>query len=619
MSNVYTPASPEARGAAEQLLDLLLANSGHLHHGRPGYTPPAGGWQPCILKRREDGRGDVMTPKRQPVGVYIPETGEIVAAHGGHVGRYVPPGLFPEAVAKVYRRVVEVANMDAELVARLGCWSWAQEHRDLKVVLAAWLLVQPRVGAPVMEHGKRIFDDVDYREAGVAMMLWPRADKRHFDARMLLRVREVLQLPAVVEINRAQGLGTGKHPLLGRWPDAVRAYLRGHERSPKRLAAAVRAGFRTAFIDLAKAVGYRPESPAFFQALRWRQQQSPDGHRTIGLGQAVAEAESWQGLNEAAICARIYEGRLPWKRVVSLVPAGGVTSAMVVACLEAGGISNRELILMTPLLEDLQLVGAGGPTSNPVAARWAEALAQADDQRARNIAKHARTDDTKNKLEAAADAAITKAVEPLMADLHLRVIVDISGSMSGSIPAAVDWTTRFLAGIPLERMEVATFNNWGTKRTIRHPSRAGVEQAFRGVAAGGGTAHASGLAVLSVPPRDAQWILVVIGDQEESGSLRPFFAGPNPWPAPVAVAYVEVRHSGERFVERTAAELGVPLVRLTEEQFADATDPYQMARLWPRLLAAAPAQRGPTAPVRVSLIDQVLATPLMERPAWARG
>lgn len=613
----YTPPNTETLGAAERLLDLLLAQAGHLHHGRPGIVDSAGAWTPCVLKRREDGRGDAMTPKRQGLGIYDPPTGQVMGPTGLLVGRYQPPGLHPEAVLAVYNGVVQVYNMDAELVARLGSWAWAQEHRDLKVVLAAWLLVQPRAGQPVVQDGRRLFDDVDYRAVGEAMLLLSSNNKRHFDPRMLLRVREVLQLPGVAEVNRQLGLGQGKHAFLGRWPQAVTAYLRAHERAPKRLEAAVRAGYRTWFIEMAKAVGYRPESPAFFTTLRWRQRQSAEGHRTVGLDVDVVAAESWAGLDEAAICERIVTGRVPWKRVVSMVPTvPGITAAMVVAALESGGISNRELILLTPLLEDLGLVG-GTVRTNPVLARWTEALAQADDQRARNIAKNARTDETREQLESAADAALTRAVARLMEHLHLRVIVDVSGSMSGSVPVAIEWATRFLGGIPLERMQVAVFNNYGKRIQIPHASRPGVEAAFRGVSAGGGTVHAAGLATLDRP--EADWILVIIGDQEEHGSLLPFFVGPNPWHKPLAVAYVEVRKSyGARFAEQTAADLAIPFIRLDAAQFADATDPYNMARLWQRLLTAAPAV-GVGGPPRKSLVQQVLETELLQRPPWARA
>lgn len=618
----YTPASPESRGAAERLLDMLLAQAGHLHHGRPGIVSQ-GTWSPCVLKRREDGRGDVLTPKRQRIGIYDGATGQVTSDAGVPLGRYQPPGLFPEAVVRVYRAVVEVAAMDAELVARLGSWAWAQEHRDLKVILAAWLLVQPRAGQPVVQHGQRLFDDVDFRAVGEAMLLLSRNDKRHFDPRMLLRVRDVLRLPEVAAINRAQGLGQGRHAFLGRWPHAVTAYLRAHERAPKRLDAAVRTGFRTWIIELAKAVGYRPETAAFFSTLRWPQRQAAGAHRTVGLGVEIAAAENWAALDERAICERIVEGRVPWKRVVSLVPPRvGITPAMVVATLASGGISNRELILLTPLLEDLGLVGGTvKPTDNPVCARWTEALAQADDQRARNVAKNARTDATREQLESAADTALTRTVERLMTHLHLRVIVDVSGSMHGSVPAAVEWTTRFLGGIPLTRMQVAVFNSWGRRMNIPHPSRAGVEAAFRGVSAGGGTTHAAGLATLDRPTED--WILVIIGDQEEAGSLAPFFVGPNPWPKPLAVAYVEVRKSYQaeaRYAELTAANLAIPLIHLAAEQFADATDPYSMARLWQRLLAAPPSTVRLGAPgPRVSLIEQVLATALLQRPVWSRA
>ena len=66
--------------------------------------------------------------------------------------------------------------MDNELAARWASWSFAQEHRDLKVALTALMLVQNRCGAPVLEDGAVLFCDDDYREIGEAMCLLRRRD-----------------------------------------------------------------------------------------------------------------------------------------------------------------------------------------------------------------------------------------------------------------------------------------------------------------------------------------------------------------------------------------------------------------------------------------------------------
>lgn len=628
---VYTPASPEARGVAERVLDTLLTHAGHLHHGRPGLVTPQPGaviptWTPVVLKRIPDSRqGEVLTPKRQRIGTYSPTDGQIMAPTGAILGRYQPAGLFPEAVAWLYRQVADIARLDGEIAARLASWAFTQDHRDLKVVLAAYLLVQDRAGQPVLEHGKRVFDDVDYREVGEAMLLLTSKDR--FDPKMINRVYDVLHLPQIVAINRELGFIRGRNANVGRWTAAVHTYLRAREQNPKQLTRAVDAGFRQALIQLAQRSRYKPESPAFFQALRWRQvQHAESGHRTLGIGENVAAAESWAGLSEAEVCARIVGLRYAWKRITALLPPTvGVTPAVVLAANQGGAFSDRDLVILTPMLEDLGLVGPDAQ-DNPVKARWTAAVATVEDQRARNIAKNARTEGVREQLEAAADASIGRAVEAAMKDLHLRVLVDVSGSMSGSVPVAIEWTTRFLGGIPLDHLQVAVFNSIGRRVAIPHASRAGVEAAFRGVQAGGSTFHASGLAALDKPPADAEWILVIIGDQEETGHLGPFFQQ-TLWPKPSAVAYLEVRRSHDadaRYAERSAADCRVPFIRLDASQFADATDPYQMPRLWRRLIAAAPVPTGDApnpyvAKPRVSLIDQVLATEKLRVPPWARA
>jgi len=63
-----------------------------------------------------------------------------------------------------------------------------------------------------------------------------------------------------------------------------------------------------------------------------------------------------------------------------------------------------------------------------------------------------------------------------------------------------------------------------------------------------------------------------------------------------------------------AAELNIPCFRLSEEMFSD-DDPYAVTRIVRDLIAATPVGQSQTK--RVSLIDQILKTELLQVPEWA--
>ena len=105
-----------------------------------------------------------------------------------YVGSYRRPGLFPEVAAWRYRQAVDVWRLDNEFAARWASWSFVQEHRDLKVILAALMLVQSRCGDPIRDGDEVLFEDEDYRLVGEAMCLLRRRDGRDLNPRLLLRV-----------------------------------------------------------------------------------------------------------------------------------------------------------------------------------------------------------------------------------------------------------------------------------------------------------------------------------------------------------------------------------------------------------------------------------------------
>lgn len=615
------PRRLETLGPAERIIQTLLTYSDHMYHGRPGVvvahnaSPTRVRWQPVTHKLEGDQKVVYRLDKRgkKTAKVRLGELGEDgkIRANGRVVGEYRRPGLFPEVAAWLYGQVAEIWKLDNEFAARWASWAFTQDHRDLKVVLAAFMLVQSRDGSPVTEDGEVLFFDDDFREVGEAMCLIRRRDNKDLNPKLLLRVGELLRLEKIAAINRELGFGrSARSAPMGRYRKAVTRWLRHRERNPGMLDGLVKAGFRTTVMRLARQVGYKPETPYFFEVLRWKQKQAPDGRRTIAIGAEVAAAESWAGMSEAEICQRIVETRPDYKRIVGLLPREiGLTRAVVAAAIQAGSLSDADLIILTPTLEDLGMLDIPA-----IGERWARACEAVEDQRAKHIAERVRSKEAVEKLEAAADRAVQKAVAEATRGLRVYCAVDISGSMSGSIKRAKTYLNQFLQGFPLDKLTVCVFNTTAREVSIKHASSAGVEHAFRGFRAGGGTSH--GAAFRQVfgdhpPAADEDALVLFVGDQGEGGHFARDvrLSGISP----VAFGMLNVPHNTHgRAVENTAAELGIPCFPIGEAMFGDA---YAVTRTLRNLVASTPVGKARTS--RTSLVETILKTPTLTRPAWA--
>ncbi len=616
----------ETLGPAERIIQTLTTFVDHMVHNRSGVfvadaTQAIGGkWHPAsyqeengvktVYKLEKVGRKQTRTP----FGVLSPN-GDVKEGNR-KIAEYRQPGLFPEVAAYIYKQIAEVWKLDNEFVAKWASYAFEQEHRDLKVALAAFMLVQNRFGEPVREAGEILFFDEDYREVGEAMCLIRRKDNKDLNPKLLLRVGEFLRLPQIAQINRELGFGNSpKNPTLGRWTKVVETWLRYREQNIPMLKGLVNAGYRKTVMELARAVGYKPTSDAFFQTLRWKQKQSVSGHRTIAIGKDVAVAESWEGLTEEQICQRIVNSRPNFKRIVGLIPQGlGLTRAIMAASIEAGSISDTDFIILSPTLEDLGLLEIP-----QIKDKWKKALENAENQRAANIAKRIRKKETVELLEGAADKATQKAVEEVMKGLRVYVVVDKSGSMEGAIDRAKACLAKFLQAFPLDKLHVSIFNTVGTEVIIRHPSAAGVEQAFKGHVAGGGTVYASGVKVLSrhKPGPDEDAIMIFVGDQADSGhgNFAPTVkdSGINP----VAFGVLNVLGTwGTRgqAVEATANILEIPCFEIDEGMF---NDPYSVTRILRNLIASTPVRAEVRKVNRKTLVEQILEKPLLKKPVWA--
>ena len=615
----------EALGPAERIIQTLLQYTDHMVHNRPGMVTADASqsigvrWVP-VTHKEEDGkktvyRLDKVGKKTNKVAVGTLWADGTVRDDGRRkVGDYRPAGIFPEVAVWMYQQVAEVWKMDNEFAARWASYAFAQEHRDMKVVLAAFMLVQSRKGDPIREGGEVLFNDDDYRDVGEAMMLIRRKDKRDLNPKLLLRIYDLLTLPQVAQVNRDLGFGrSARRPFLGRWPKAVERYLRHREDNPPALEAAIKAGFRQAIMQLCRRVGFKPENPRFFEVLRWNQVQSKDGRRGIALGVKVAEAETWKGLSEVEICERIIEDKPGFKRIVGMVP-NGLTRAIVAAAIEAGSLSDKDLVIYTPTLEELGLLQV-----QDVRERWETAMKAQEDMRAANIAQRVKSKEVREKLEEAADTAAQKVVEEVSRDIWVYFSVDISSSMTGAIEEAKGYIEKFLPAFP--QVFVSVFNTSGRQIEIKHPSAAGVRQAFRGIQASGGTDYGAGIRAFSKlpkPPADVDVLMFFVGDEEATIFAQAVLAsGLNP----VAFGLVKVVSrtwggAGGSCVQDTATQLGIPCFQVDNATFNDV---YAIPRTIRNLMASTPVgQRvGGVVPRRVSLVETILGTDLLSKPVWA--
>lgn len=648
----------ENLGPAERILQTLLAFTDHAVHNRPGavYTAPNTNigvrWE-FVTHKVENGEKVVYRQTkagkktvRTRIGVMradnkIIENGQVIA-------EYRSPGLFPEVVTWIYKQIAEVYKLDNEFTARWASYSFAQENRDLKTILAAFMLVQARKGDAVFDEGKVIFHDDDYRDVAEAMILTrPKLEKaavapgvkkgkktktaedknKDLGPKLLVRIYDVLSLPTVAAINRDLGFTkSDRNPFYGRWYKAVAKWLAHREANPKMLEGLVKAGYRTTVAELCKKAGYKPTTPAFFQTLRWKQNQAKDGRRTMAIGDAVSAAETYAGLTEAQICEKITVDKTNWKRISGMLPKEiGITRAIVVAALEAGSFSDKDVLIYVPTFEEL------GVADLPIVKAKIETAAKnADNMRAANIARNVKSKELKEKLETVAETVVQKQIEEVSKDIRLYVIVDTSGSMGTAIEQAKVHLGKFLHAFPQDRLHIATFNTMGKEITLKHYSEKGVAQAFQGISASGGTDYGAGVRALQAhKPKDGEDVLMFFVGDEEAPPFAQAVRGSGLNPRAFGLLKVAANGGAAAWragqwgvdhnvaVRQTATELGIPCFMVDPATFEDVyAIPRTMAALIQSTPVGAPMTAAKAAP-RMSLVTQILATPILQKPVWA--
>lgn len=584
MSSVTQSPLPESQmGPAERLLDVVLGSSAHLWHNRPGLDI-GGEWKPA------KGTGK---PER---------------------GTRVEPGLFVPAAVALYKRLLEIHKLNQDLMAHLASYALVEtDWRDLKVACAALMLVQSRAGVPVHDDdGSVAFYDDDYRRIGEAMVLWyQKKSSRMLTPKAVLRIAELLETPEIAALNREAGFGdpASKRAPLGRWPKAAAKWLAIREANPAMLQGLVKAGYKQTIKNLARKIGYKPASASFFGVLGWKQKQSDDGRREIGLDNLeLVKSERFDGLSEAEICEAIVTQRLRYKDAVGRLPQDiGLTPAIMVALLPS--LSDRDLRQLTPTLEELGLLSVA-----EIRARWEKAIASSTDQRGLNIAKNVRDEKLKEKLAESADNATRKAVEAATAEADVRVmfLIDKSGSMQGAIEQSKEALTRLLGGFPLEKLHIATFDTVGQVLVPKAPSRLAVQHMLSPIRADGGTIHGAAVQALHRSgvrvPIESKLVVIVVGDQ--AGESGPQFASTfrTLGYRVDAMAMIAAGSLGQYTVRECARELRVPYSEVTVDKF---DDPYHVTRVLRALLEAPVAAASVPTP---GLVEKVMKTKLLELP-----
>ena len=180
--------------------------------------------------------------------------------------------------------------------------------------------------------------------------------------------------------------------------------------------------------------------------------------------------------------------------------------------------------------------------------------------------------------------------------------------MQGAIEQSKDALTRILAGFPVEKLYIATFDTMGTVLRPKAATRAAVQHMLKGINADGGTVRAlqgSGAAM----PAGSRLVVIVVGD--EAGEAGDQFARSfreSGFDVSAMAMLVSVSGQGARgnTVRTCAAFMKVPFSEVNVAQF---DDPYQVTRVL-KALFDAPVAVGATP--QQGWVERVMKTKLLE-------
>lgn len=518
----------------------------------------------------------------------------------------IPPGLYEPDAIRLWDLIQSLYQVDPMFVGQLASYAMRQlDWRDLKVVLAAYLLVQPQAWL---------------REVGEAMILPLGGDipqKRRMRPKDVYRVGEILRSPGIVSRVRTQFGYTSKCPM-GAYRRTLQKWLLIRERIPGAIQGLVGSGYTGVVRSLAQQARYIPERWDFFRLLRWK--QTPNAHRIFGIGESIQPVETWDGLDENAIVKQIKKSNKSYMTLVGkLPPAIGLTKSILQALIKR--MSAQDVLIALPAIEAAGLLG--DPTVTKIVEK---AVKSAQDHRAATVKKNLKTEAAKDLADKAVAAANTKAIKDAVPDRDVRVmfLLDISGSQQGGIEISKEILPKLLTGLDPQRVHAVAFNSdarmlYDGKGTKTDLAIRQIDQVLKGLRATGATLHQAGIRALSAlgvkrHPNEIL-ILLVVGDEdgEEGSSL--VSAMRDAGLVPDAIGFVYNPVGGRGWTLRTcASHLQVPLV---DVEIGDLKDPYQIPKFLRGLVDAPVMQVAhSTAPqmARFSLLEKISLEPLLVPP-----
>jgi hypothetical protein len=124
------------------------------------------------------------------------------------------------------------------------------------------------------------------------------------------------------------------------------------------------------------------------------------------------------------------------------------------------------------------------------------------------------------------------------------------------------------------------------------------------------------------PADDEDSLFIFVGDGGEHGTFTHYVNRSGL--RPTAFGFLKLPGDDFGAINATARELNIPCFEIDLNMFdvsgEQLKDAYAIPRILRNLIAATPVNAAPranVAPVRASLIDVILKTELLQRPAWA--
>jgi hypothetical protein len=479
-----------------------------------------------------------------------------------------------EKIQAVAQNFAELAEKDPLFLAHFLSYTFKKlDTKDLKVMATFVNSLSDADGTPFVSGGEYHKPNLRLISAAAFMQLDPK-----------LAFRVVKLANTKQPVGRLQnGTHFSKH-----LKTALKKYLRYRENNPKVLESARKAGFTSTFKALYRIAKLAP-SPEACKVFRWKQKAGYPG-ADIKINAAL----SFHGLSDLDIAKQIRDLRLSPKVAFSLLP-DKISPVIAASILEQ--CNGDDAVVYTSLFEEQGLLkhkeirdlyDAKIRTAKQSLDR-VERIKQNLDESTKQVMRDAKADVRKQQVGDIGSVFV-----------HL----DISGSMTQALVIAKDKGAIIAECVknPEVNFHWGTFNNYG--RVLNRPAKF-TKDAFMaglyGVTPGGGT---NCLALFAHARQQGCETDVYITDGQHTVGdvatlLRQHQAQGGKFPKQVVIikcgAYDPKLENGFKAV-------GIPVSTINEAQLTESALVTQAIKT-----AVLGAQ---------ALIDEVMATPLLELPKW---